>query len=131
MERAREGKYSEELNADGNGLRVGHAENGKKLLRKKEEKDADKGGTGEAEAGTVLTAEWARSGWPAPIFCPATAAAVPISPTDVQVTSEKSCVYRPQRHLRGGTLGKRSDKRKHQDTADVHRDALYAGWSQI
>ena len=41
----------------------------------------------------ACTAASARSGWPAPRFCPATAAAAPISPTDVQVISENSCEY--------------------------------------
>ena len=38
------------------------------------------------------TAAAARSALPAPRFCPAIAAAAPISPTAVQVTSENSCV---------------------------------------
>ena len=33
-----------------------------------------------------------RSGLPAPRFCPAIAAVAPMIPTEVQVTSEKSCV---------------------------------------
>ena len=37
------------------------------------------------------TAASARSGWRAPRFCPATAAAAPMSPTAVHVMSEKSC----------------------------------------
>ena len=39
------------------------------------------------------TASEARSGLPAPRFCPATAAAAPIRPTDVHVISENSWVY--------------------------------------
>ena len=38
----------------------------------------------------ILTAAMARSGFPAPRFCPATAAVAPMSPTDVQVMKEKS-----------------------------------------
>ncbi len=41
----------------------------------------------------VWTAPAARSPLPAPRFCPATAAAAPMSPTVVQVMREKSWVY--------------------------------------
>ena len=41
----------------------------------------------------ACTARAARSGCPAPRFCPPTAAAAPISPIAVQVTSEKSWPY--------------------------------------
>ena len=41
----------------------------------------------------ACTAASARSGFPAPRFWPATAAAAPIRPTDVQVMSEKSWPY--------------------------------------
>ena len=41
----------------------------------------------------MCTAASVRSGRPAPRFCPATAAAAPMSPIEVQVTNEKSWVY--------------------------------------
>ena len=41
----------------------------------------------------MRTAWSARSGCPAPRFWPATAAAAPINPTDVQVMSENSSLY--------------------------------------
>ena len=76
----------------------------------------------------MCTACSARSGWPAPRFWPATAAAAPISPIDVQVISEKSWVYDDgERRLRRGALRQRADERQHEHAADVHRDPLDAG----
>src|SRR4026207_968886 len=98
--------------------------------------------TSTAPAKPKLAATWtdsfARSGWPAPRFCPATAAAAPISPTEVPVISGKRRVEEtaeaagrarrragePGRRGRGG--GGRADERHHEHAADVHGDALDA-----
>ena len=56
-----------------------------------QEQRADAGGDAEADPrGDVHARGSARSGLPAPRFCPATAAAAPIRPTEVQVISENS-----------------------------------------
>ena len=69
-----------------------------------------------------------RSGWPAPRFCPATAAALPIKPTDVQVISAKQLrVADGIRGLRFGAVLERTDEPQQHHAGDVHRHTLDAG----
>ena len=75
----------------------------------------------------TCTASFARSGCPAPRFCPATAAAAPMSPTDVHVMSEKSCEYETANAACAAALcASEPMNDEHEHAADVHRDALNA-----
>ena len=99
------------------------------LSREEEEEHSDERGARDADArGDMHRLRPRGPGCPAPRFCPATAAAAPMSPTDVQVMSEKNCVVRHrERRLRRGALRQRADEREHEHAADVHRDPLDAG----
>src|SRR3954452_9542961 len=91
-QQARHAQDPKQLHADVDHTGAGHAEDPQQLARKEEKNVPTNAAAPNPYLAAMWTARSARSGRPAPRFWPAMAAAAPIKPTDVQVTSENSWV---------------------------------------